>query len=180
MIATKWTRTLTLTGHPEWSQTRTNLAFSFRKSEAWIADALERSGIPLMRVSLAVIFLWFGILKFFPSGSPIQVLTVRTISVLTFGQIAPELSLFLCAVLECVIGVGLLSCAFLRTAVLLLLVQMAGTLLPLVFFPSEMFVRIPFVPTLEGQFIIKNIVLITAALVVGSEAMITASRRFGR
>jgi uncharacterized membrane protein YphA (DoxX/SURF4 family) len=180
MIATKWTRALTVTGHPEWSLTRTNLAFSFCRLEAWTADALGRSGIPLMRVSLAVIFLWFGVLKFFPSGSPIQALTVRTISFLTFGLIAPEMSLFLCAVLECVIGVGLLTCAFLRAAVLLLLVQMAGTLLPLVFFPSEMFVRIPYVPTLEGQFILKNIVLITAALVVGREAMISASRRFGR
>jgi ABC-type uncharacterized transport system permease subunit len=52
--------------------------------------------------------------------------------------------------------------------ILLLFVQMAGTLAPLVLFPAELFLRIPFAPTLEGQYIIKNAVLISAAIVLGA------------
>jgi len=50
----------------------------------------------------------------------------------------------------------------------LLFLQMAGTMTPLVLFPAETFVRFPYAPTLEGQYIIKNLVLISAGLVVGS------------
>ena len=66
------------------------------------------------------------------------------------------------------IGVGLLFGIFMRATLLLLAVQMAGTLMPLVLFPSEVFTRIPYVPTLEGQYIIKNAVLISAAIVLGA------------
>ncbi|NLF67072.1 MAG: hypothetical protein GX579_21000, partial [Chloroflexi bacterium] len=56
----------------------------------------------------------------------------------------------------------------LRATLLLLFVQMLGTLLPIVFFPSEVFLRVPYAPTLEGQYIIKNLVLISAGLVIGA------------
>jgi len=51
---------------------------------------------------------------------------------------------------------------------LLLFVQMLGTLTPLVLFPGEVFARVPYAPTLEGQYIIKNAVLISAAIVLGA------------
>lgn len=66
------------------------------------------------------------------------------------------------------IGAGLLLGRFLRITLLLLFVQMAGTMLPLFFYPSETFQRFPLSPTLEGQYIIKNLVLVAAAVVVGS------------
>jgi hypothetical protein len=69
---------------------------------------------------------------------------------------------------ECLIGLGLLSGKLLRATLALLFVQMLGTLAPLVLFPHEVFVRIPFMPTLEGQYIIKNLVLISAGVVVGA------------
>ena len=68
---------------------------------------------------------------------------------------------------EVLIGIGLLTGRFLRITLLLLWVQMLGTMLPLVF-SSQTFSSFPFVPTLEGQYIIKNLVLVSAAIVVGA------------
>jgi hypothetical protein len=69
---------------------------------------------------------------------------------------------------EALIGLGLLFGAYLRFVLLLLFIQMIGTLTPLVLFPDEVFLRIPYAPTLEGQYIIKNAVLISAAIVLGA------------
>jgi len=63
---------------------------------------------------------------------------------------------------------GLVAGVFTRAVLLLLFVQMIGTLAPVLLFPGEVFHRIPYAPTLEGQYIIKNLVLISAALVIGA------------
>jgi uncharacterized membrane protein YphA (DoxX/SURF4 family) len=86
----------------------------------------------------------------------------------TGGNVPENLALIGLAAWEVLIGVGLLSGRFLRITLLLLWLQMAGALLPLVFFPDETFARFPLVPTLEGQYIIKNLVIISAAIVVGA------------
>ena len=57
---------------------------------------------------------------------------------------------------------------FMRATLLLLWVQMLGTVTPLIFFPHETFAHIPYAPTLEGQYIIKNIVLVSAGIVIGA------------
>lgn len=129
---------------------------------------MARYGITLLRISLGVIFLWFGGLKFFPGLSPAQDLAARTIEVLSFGIVTPAVSIPALAAWECLIGIGLLSGWYLRATLFLLAAQMLGTLTPLVLFPSEVFTRIPFAPTLEGQYIIKNAVLVSAALVIGA------------
>jgi ABC-type uncharacterized transport system permease subunit len=82
--------------------------------------------------------------------------------------VAPGVAVAMLATWETLIGLGLLVGKFLRAVILLLFVQMAGTLAPLVLFPAELFLRIPFAPTLEGQYIIKNAVLISAAIVLGA------------
>ncbi|MBK6404299.1 MAG: DoxX family protein [Holophagales bacterium] len=133
-----------------------------------ITSAMARWGLPLLRVSLGIVFFWFGVLKFFPDLSPAQGLATRTISVLTLGLVPPEVSLPVLAAWECVIGLGLLVGIRLREVLLLLFVQMAGTLTPVFLFPEEVFTRIPYAPTLEGQYIIKNVVLIAAGIVVGA------------
>ncbi len=92
----------------------------------------------------------------------------RTISALTFGSVPPALSVPVLAAWECLIGLGLISGKFLRLTLLLLFLQMPGTFLPLVLFPSETWWRFPYVPSLEGQYIIKNCVLLGAAILVGS------------
>lgn len=125
-------------------------------------------GPKLLRISLGVVFFWFGVLKFFPGLSPAQDLAGRTIAVLSFGWIQPEISLPLLAAWECAIGIGLISGVWMRFTLLLLLLQMLGTLTPVVLFPQEVFLRAPYAPTLEGQYIIKNFVLVSGALVLGA------------
>ena len=129
---------------------------------------MARHGPVLLRLSLGLVFVWFGALKFLPGGSPAENLATRTISALSGGLVSPSVLLPLLAGWECLIGLGLLSGKLLRATLALLFVQMLGTLAPLVLFPHEVFVRIPFIPTLEGQYIIKNLVLISAGVVVGA------------
>lgn len=129
---------------------------------------MARNGIRLLRISLGVVFLWFGVLKFFPGLSPAQTLAGDTISVLSFGQLAPEPALLILAAWECLIGVGLVFGYFLRATLLLLWLQMLGTITPLFLFPEHCFTVVPIAPTLEGQYIIKNIVLVTAGIVIGA------------
>lgn len=124
-------------------------------------------GTLLLRISLGVIFLWFGALKFFPELSPAQDLAIRTIDKLTWGVVPSSISLCVLAVWECTIGVGLLFGVYMRTALLLLFFQMSGTFTSIMFFPQEMFTVTPYVPTLEGQYVIKNLVLISAGVVLG-------------
>jgi len=135
-----------------------------------VTEWLARNGIPILRVGLGVVFLWFGLLKFIPGGSPAEDLAGRTVAVLTLGLIQPSVSLVILAVWESIIGLGLISGVFLRATLLLLILQMLGTLTPLVFFPAETFTHIPYAPSLEGQYIIKNVVMIGAALVIGATA----------
>lgn len=129
---------------------------------------MARYGILFLRVSLGIVFFWFGVLKFFPGLSPAQDLAIRTIDKMTFGLIPPHVSLFILAAWECLIGLGLILGVFMRITLLLLWCQMLGTITPVLFFPHEAFTQIPFAPTLEGQYIIKNIVLISAGLVIGA------------
>ena len=129
---------------------------------------MAHNGLTLLRISLGVVFLWFGVLKFFPGMSPADDLAARTIQTLSGGAIGPAVSLPVLATWESLIGLGLLFGKAMRAVLLLLAVQMLGTLTPLVLFPDEVFNRIPFAPTLEGQYIIKNAVLISAAIVLGA------------
>jgi uncharacterized membrane protein YphA (DoxX/SURF4 family) len=129
---------------------------------------MARYGVIALRVSLGIVFFWFGVLKFFPGLSPAQDLATRTIELLTFGLIPPGVSLLILATWECLIGLGLITGLFMRATLLLLALQMLGTITPLFFFPTETFTRIPYAPTLEGQYIIKNIVLVTAGIVLGA------------
>ena len=129
---------------------------------------MAEHGVTLARIALGVVFLWFGALKLFPGMSPAETLASRTITRLTMGMMPPAVSLPVLAVWECAIGLGLLTGRALRVTLLLLFLQMPGTMLPLVMFPQETFAHVPYAPTLEGQYIIKNLVLIAAAIVVGA------------
>ena len=129
---------------------------------------MARSGVPLLRIALGIVFLWFGALKLIPGLSPAESLAGRTIELLSLGIVAPSVSVPALAAWECVIGLGLLTGIAMRLTLLLLFAQMLGTLTPLVLFPAETFIRFPFAPTLEGQYIIKNAVLIAGAIVVGA------------
>lgn len=133
-----------------------------------ITRILARLSVPVLRMALGIVFLWFGVLKFFPNLSPAENLAARTIEQLTFGAIHRDVALPILATWETLIGLGLIFGRWLRAVLLLLFVQMLGTFTPLILFPSETFTIFPIAPTLEGQYIIKNIVLIGAAMVVGA------------
>jgi uncharacterized membrane protein YphA (DoxX/SURF4 family) len=134
------------------------------KLTRWMA----RHGVAILRLSLGVVFLWFGGLKFFPGLSPAEDLAGRTITMMTFGTVPAAVSLPLLALWEVLIGLGFLTGRCMRTTILLLAGQMLGTVTPLLFFPHETFTSYPIAPTLEGQYIIKNIVLLSAGLVLGA------------
>jgi uncharacterized membrane protein YphA (DoxX/SURF4 family) len=136
--------------------------------DARITWTLSRVAVPALRIALGIVFLWFGVLKFFPNLSPAEVLAARTIERLTFGAVQPAVSLPVLAAWESVIGIGLILGKGLRGILFLLAVQMAGTFTPLLLFPDETWTIFPIAPTLEGQYIIKNVVLIGAAMVVGA------------
>lgn len=140
----------------------------FNRIDLRLTNWMARYGIGILRVSLGIVFFWFGVLKFFPGLSPAQDLATNTIEILTFGLIPPQVSIILLAIWECLIGIGLIFNLFMRATLFLLWLQMLGTITPVFFFPGEVFTRIPYAPTLEGQYIIKNLVLISAGLVIGA------------
>jgi uncharacterized membrane protein YphA (DoxX/SURF4 family) len=135
-----------------------------RRITHWMAE----HGLTLLRLALGVVFFWFGVLKFFPGASPAEELAGRTIETLTFGLIPEDAALKILAVWEVAIGIGLFAGRWMRAVLLLLFVQMLGTITPLFLFPSETFTVFPIAPTLEGQYIIKNVVIVAAAIVLGA------------
>jgi uncharacterized membrane protein YkgB len=141
----------------------------YRQTDVGLTEWMARRAVTLLRCSLGVVFFWFGVIKFVPDLSPAADLAARTMTTLSFGLVAPGLLLPGLAALECLIGLGMLSGTCMRMTILLLLLQMVGTLTPLLLFPTLTFTHFPFAPTLEGQYIIKNLVLVSAALVIGSQ-----------
>lgn len=140
----------------------------FDRVDRAITHWMARTGIVLLRVSLGINFLWFGALKFFPGMSPAQDLATSTIELISLGYLDAATSITILAIWETVVGLGLIAGIGLRVILLLLFVQMIGTLSPLVLFPELTFTRFPIAPTLEGQYIVKNLVLISAGIVVGA------------
>ena len=99
----------------------------FERLDIHITNWMAQYGIRLLRVSLGIIFFWFGVLKFFPGLSPAQALAIKTISLLTFGFLPSNVALLILATWECLIGLGLIFKKFLRATLLLLFLQMLGT-----------------------------------------------------
>lgn len=126
-----------------------------------ITNFLNMYGMILLRYSLGITFIWFGALKPFRL-SPADDLVAKTIVFLPADIFVPILGIW-----EMVIGITLIVRKWNRIAIFLLFAQMGGTFLPLILLPEVCFQTFPFVLTLEGQYIIKNIVLISAGIVIG-------------
>jgi uncharacterized membrane protein YkgB len=131
--------------------------------DARITRWMARRGITILRVALGLVFVWFGALKLFPGMSPAEDLVRATVPFLPGELFLPVLGVW-----EIAIGMGFLSARALRATILLLFLQMPGTLAPVVLLPERVFTVFPFGLTLEGQYIVKNLVLIAAALVIGA------------
>jgi len=131
-----------------------------------IAAFMRRYGIAALRVSLGIIFIWFGILK--PLGlSPAAPLVEETVRWLPL--LSPASWVAVIGWWEVAIGLAFLIPATTRIAIALLFLQMVGTFMPLVLLPEVTFQpgRVPYAPTMEGQYIVKNLLIISAALVIG-------------
>lgn len=126
---------------------------------------MQKYGINLLRISLGIVFLWFGVLKVI-GQSPVEYLIAQTYSFLP----AKEFIYFL-GVWEIIIGLGLLFKVSLRPTLMLLLLQMAGTFVapllnPALFFKDSNLLLL----TTEGEFVVKNLVLVAGALVIGGSS----------
>jgi uncharacterized membrane protein YkgB len=140
---------------------RKSLAYFDRIDQA-VTRWMARYGLVILRLGLGIVFFWFGALKLVPGLSPAEELVRNT----TYF-VDPDLFLPVLAIWEMAIGLGLIVGKYMRVTLLLLFLQMAGTALPLVILPQAVWSVFPYGLTLEGQYIIKNLVLIGAALVLG-------------
>ncbi len=123
---------------------------------------MAKYGIVILRISLGIVFFWFGILKFSPGLSPAEEVVRETIYF-----IDPKIFIPVLATWETLIGLGLIAGKFMRITLILLFLQMPGTALPLVILPEATWTVFPYALTLEGQYIIKNLVLVSAGIVLG-------------
>ena len=119
----------------------------------------------LIRIPIFIIFFWFGFLKIIDL-SPAQQLVKDTVYWMPF--LSAESWTYVIGVWEVLIAICFLFKRTTLIAMILLFLQMSGTFLPLLILPEITFQNSnPFLPTLEGQYIIKNIIIITAALMIG-------------
>jgi uncharacterized membrane protein YphA (DoxX/SURF4 family) len=115
-----------------------------------------------LALSFGLIYVWFGILKFSQNLSPAEDLASQTVEVITFHLIPSNVGFFLLALLEVVIGVGLII-GYKRTVfVKIAIVHMLFTFVPLFVFPELSFTRVPYGFTIVGQYIMKNVVFLVA------------------
>jgi len=136
---------------------------TYDELDIFITKFMSKWGITFLRYSLGLIYIWFGILK--PFGlSPAQELVENTV----YWFDNPKTFIPILGWWEVVIGLTMCIKPLIRVSIFLLFIQMPGTFLPLILLPEVCFNNFPFGLTLEGQYIIKNLIIISAALVVGS------------
>ena len=139
------------------------LNIRLEKLDIMVTSFMNKWGVTLLRYSLGIIYIWFGALK--PLGlSPAQELVENTV----YWFDDPKTFVPILGVWEIVIGITICIKPLIRVALFLLFLQMPGTFLPLILFPDVCFTNFPFGLTLEGQYIVKNLIIISAAIVVGS------------
>jgi uncharacterized membrane protein YphA (DoxX/SURF4 family) len=135
--------------------------FKLKEFDSLLIESSNKWSLLALRLSLGVVFIWFGALKPF-GDSPANDVIVKTIY-----WFDPDIFIPILGFWEVLIGICLLYTPLIRFGLFLLAVQMPGTFLPLILRPEICFLNFPFELTLEGQYIIKNVVLIGAAMVVG-------------
>ena len=124
--------------------------------------------VAVLRVAVGLVFFGFGVLKYFPGVSPAQNLTEATTHILFFGLVPGRVCMVVVATLECVIGLSLIAGRPMRVAIWLLGTEFVGILSPLVLLPGRLFSGPHHVPTLEGQYVLKDIILVGAAMVIAA------------
>lgn len=131
-----------------------------------VSSWLTLNSINLLRISIGIIYIWFGMLKFFPNLSPADQLAKNTIQLITFGLIPDSVSIILLAVWETALGIILIVGIWRTTVFYVLIIHMICTFVPLFFFTDISFTASPYAFTLVGQYIMKNLIIICAALLI--------------
>jgi uncharacterized membrane protein YkgB len=151
-----------------------DMKITFSAVDAAIVAWMRAHGLRFLRYSMAIIFIWFGALKVF-DASPADYLVTQTVFWFDPVWFIPFLGVW-----EMAIGLCFLHPKLLRIGIFLLVPQMAGTFLPFFFLPHITLQNGSILtPTMEGQYIIKNIVLISAAIVIGSHARNASQKEEG-
>lgn len=130
---------------------------------------LARHSIDALRISLGLVILGFGALKLVPGASPAEELVMRTVEALTLGIVSGQMAVFVTAVTEVAIGLILITGRVLKIGLLMIAGWLLGILSPVVLFFSDMFPG--GTPTLEAQYVLKDIVLVAAAMVIAARAL---------
>lgn len=117
-----------------------------------------------MRISIGVVYIWFGFLKFFPALSPAELLAEKTIELAFFNLVEGHIFILFLAGWEVMLGIAFLMNYKLNWMIPVMFVHMLCTIVPAFTAPHEVFSYFPYGLTLVGQYIVKNFVLVTAAL----------------
>jgi putative oxidoreductase len=133
------------------------------------ASWLAAHSVTALRISLGLVILGFGALKYVPGASPAEPLVMRTVDALSFGLVSGTPAVVATAVVETVIGLILVTGVGLRAGLVLLAGTLLGWMSPLVLFFGDLFPG--GLPTLEAQYVLKDIILATAAAVVAARAL---------
>ena len=120
----------------------------------------------LLSITIGIVYLWFGALKFFPHLSPAEDLAKNTINLLSFQLIPPNISIVLLALQETLLGVMFITNCCRKIAVWAAILHMVGTFTPLFFFPEASFTINVLSFTLLGQYIVKNLIILGALWVL--------------
>lgn len=128
-----------------------------------IVDWLVKYSLVFLRISMGIVFVWFGALKLIPGLSPAEPLIHATLWFLPVEYFVPVLAIW-----EVLIGIGFITGKFQRATIILLLLQMGGAMSPTFLSPDRIWTTFPHVLSLEGQYVIKDIILISAGLVLGA------------
>ncbi|AYY15734.1 DoxX family protein [Actinobacteria bacterium YIM 96077] len=140
-----------------------------RRAERQAASWLATHSVTALRISLGLVILGFGVLKYVPGASPAEQLAMRTTDALTFGIVNGQLAVVGTAMVETVIGLILLTGRFMKPGMVIMAGWLAGILAPVVLFPSEMFPE--GLPTLAAQYVLKDIILVAASMVVAAHVL---------
>lgn len=139
----------------------------FPRLDSKIESFVEARAITVARLAIFVVFFWFGILKVL-GLSPANPLVIALFDeTLSFTQLTADSFLYVFGWFEMVIGILFLIPKLEKVAILVLVLHMVSTFLPLILLPGMTWAK-PFVPTLEGQYIIKNIVIIALAMSIAA------------
>ncbi|MGW4357165.1 DUF417 domain-containing protein [Streptomyces californicus] len=123
----------------------------------------------LLRVTVGIVFFGFGVLKLFPSASPAEQLAVDAATKMTLGMVPETVLLLSLAALETAIGIGLIvGRRLLRPALVAFFLHMGGVFSTLLLLPDAMWQPHSPAPTMEGQYVVKNVVLVAVCLVVAA------------